>query len=65
MTLKNDAKLEEEPTLGSKNGMSNFVNFNASSSKSENLHSDVLLQNSTDELFVITQKNDMQNLQRN
>ena len=36
MTLNNDAKFEEKLTLGSKNDMSNFVNFNASSGKSQN-----------------------------
>ena len=39
MTLKGDKKL----ALGSKNDMRNLVNFSASSGKSENLHSDVLL----------------------
>ena len=43
MTLKSYAKLEEKLTLGSKNGMRNLVNFNASSGKSGNLHFDVLL----------------------
>ena len=43
MTLKSDAMLEEKLTLGSKNGMKNLVNFNASSCKSGNLHFDVLL----------------------
>ena len=42
MTLKSDAKFEEKLTLGSKNGMRNLVNFNASSGKSKNLHFDVL-----------------------
>ena len=42
MTLKSDAKLEEKLTLGSKNDMRDSVNFNASSSKSGNLHFDVL-----------------------
>ena len=42
MTLKSDAKFEEQLTLGSKNDMKNFVNFNASSGKSENLHFYVL-----------------------
>ena len=40
---KSDAKFEEKLTLGFNNDMSNLVNFNASSSKSENLHFDVLL----------------------
>ena len=43
MTLKSDAKLDEKLTLGSKNDMRNLVNFNVSRSKSENMHSDVLL----------------------
>ena len=43
MTLKGDARFEEKLTLDSKNDMRNLVNFNASSSKSENLHFDVLL----------------------
>ena len=38
MALKSDAKFEEKLTLGSKNCMRNLVNFNAGSSKSENLH---------------------------
>ena len=37
MTLKSDAKFEEKLTLGSKNGMRNLVNFNASSRRSENV----------------------------
>ena len=43
MKLKSDAKFEEKLTLGLKNDMRNLVNFNVSSSKSESLHSDVLL----------------------
>ena len=43
MTLKSDAKFEEKLALGSKNGMRNLVNFNASSSKSENFNFAVLL----------------------
>ena len=43
MTLKSDAKFEEKLALGSKNDMTNFVNFNATSDKSENLHFDMLL----------------------
>ena len=65
MTLKSDAKFEEKLALGSKNDMRNLVNFNASSGKSENLHFDVtfvesicLSQKSTEELHVITLKND-------
>ena len=68
MTLKSDAKFEEKLTLGSKNDITNLVNFNANSSKSENLHFDVLLllkvyyvwaKKSTKELCVITLKNDV------
>ena len=43
MILRSDAKFEEKLALGSKNDMKNFVNFNASSGKSENLHLDMLL----------------------
>ena len=43
MTLKSGAKFDEKLTLGFKNDMRNLVNFNASSSKSGNLHFDVLL----------------------
>ena len=41
MTVEIDGKFEEK--LGSKNDMTNVVNFNVSSGKSENLHFDVLL----------------------
>ena len=43
MTLKGDAKFEENLTLGSKNDMRNFMKFNASSGTSGNSHFDVLL----------------------
>ena len=43
MILKSDAKLVEKLTLGFKNDKRNFVNLNASSGKSENLHFNVLL----------------------
>ena len=43
MTLMSDTKFEEKLALGSKNDMTNLVNFNLSSSKSENLHFNVLL----------------------
>ena len=43
MTVESDAKFEETLALGFKNDMKNLVNFNASSSKSENLHFVVLL----------------------
>ena len=36
MTLKGDIKFEEKLSLGSKNDMTNLLNFNASSGKSEN-----------------------------
>ena len=42
MTLKSYAKFYEKLTLSSKNKIRDFVNFNMSSGKSENLHSDVL-----------------------
>ena len=42
MTLISDAKFEGKLALGSKNNMTNLVNFNASSGKSENLHFNVL-----------------------
>ena len=42
MTLKSDAKYEEKLALGSENGMTNLVNFNASNDKFETLHFDVL-----------------------
>ena len=43
VTLKIDVKFEEKLTLGSKNDMKKWVNFNATSGKSKNLHLDVLL----------------------
>ena len=43
MTLMSDAKFEEKFALGSKNDMTNLVNFNMNSGKSENLHFNVLL----------------------
>ena len=43
MTLKIDARFEKKLTLGSKNDLRNLVNFNAISSKSENLHFNELL----------------------
>ena len=43
MTLKGDAKFKGKLTHGLKNGISNLVNFHASSRKSENLPSDGLL----------------------
>ena len=41
MTMKSDAKFEEKLTLGSKNDIRNLVNFNVSSDKSENRHSNM------------------------
>ena len=43
MTLVSAAKLEENCLLVSKNDMTNLVNFNASSAKSENWNFDALL----------------------
>ena len=43
MALKSDAKFEEKLALGSKIDMTNLVNFNATSGKSENMHFDVQL----------------------
>ena len=43
MTLKSDAKFGEKLALGSKFDMTNLVNFNATSGKSENMHFDVQL----------------------
>ena len=43
MTLESDANFEEKLALGFKNNMTDLVNFNGSSGKSENLHFDVLL----------------------
>ena len=43
MSLKSDAKFEENLTLPSKNDMMNLVAFNADSGNSESLHFDVLL----------------------
>ena len=43
MAVESDAKFEEKLALGFKNDMTNLVNFNANSGKSENLHFDALL----------------------
>ena len=43
MTVESEAKFEEKLALGLKNDMTNLVNFNANSGKSENLHLDALL----------------------
>ena len=43
MTVESDGKFEEKLSLGFKNDMTNGVNFNGSSGKSENLLFDVLL----------------------
>ena len=42
MTLKSDTRFEKKLTLGSKNDMTNLVNFDASSGKSKNLHFNML-----------------------
>ena len=43
MTLKKGPNFEEKLTFCLKNDTRNFVNFNASSGKSENLHFDGLI----------------------
>ena len=43
MRVESDAKFEEKLALGFKNDMTNLVNFNAISGKSENLDFDLLL----------------------
>ena len=43
MKVESDAKFEEKLALDFKNDMTNLVNFNSGSGKSENLHFDVLL----------------------
>ena len=67
MRVESDAKFEEKLAVGFKNDMTNLVNFNASSGKSENLHFDVLLLSiayikfqlkSAEELSLMTLKSD-------
>ena len=62
MTLNSDLKFEEKLTLGSENDMRNLVKSNVSNSKSENLtFVEIVLyltQKGTQELCVITLKND-------
>ena len=58
MKLKSHAKFEEKLTLNSENNMRNLVNFDVSSSKSENLHFDV-------PLLLITYEVSAKNLQKN
>ena len=43
MALISDAKFEEKLAFSCKSDITNLVNFNTSSGKHENLHSDVLL----------------------
>ena len=43
MTVMSNAKFEEKLALGSKNDMTNLVNFNMSSGKFENFHFDEVL----------------------
>ena len=43
MSLKSDAKFEENLTLNSKTDMRNLVNFNVSSDKTKNLDFNMLL----------------------
>ena len=47
MTLKSDTKFDEKLSLGSKNDMRNWMNFNVSSRKSENLQFDANFVEST------------------
>ena len=47
MTLKRDAKFKGKLTCGVKNDVRNFVNFHASSQKSENLHFNGLVLSNT------------------
>ena len=62
MALKRDAKFEEKLTLGSKSVMSNLINFNAGSGKSENFHFDgPLLSNVMFELNKIQRSSDVKN----
>ena len=42
MTLMSDKKFEEKMAFSSKNDMTNLIDFNMSSGKSENLHFNVL-----------------------
>ena len=62
MTLNSDLKFEEKLTLGSENDMRNLVKSNVSNSKSENLTLVAIVlyltQKGTQELCVITLKND-------
>ena len=62
MTLRSDTKFEEKLTLGSKTNMRNLVNFNASSSKSENLHLMYYFCRKYIMFMFYTLKNDMRNL---
>ena len=66
MTLKGDAKFKGKLTCGLKNDIRNFVNFHASSRKSQNLHFDWMLlskackdlEKNTEELCFMTMKSD-------
>ena len=59
MTLKSDTKFEEKLTLGSKNDIMKWVNFNASSGKSKNVHIDeVLLLSIAFKVSLMTLKKD-------
>ena len=58
MRVESDAKFEGKLVLGFTNDMTNSVNFNASSGKSENLHFDVLL------LSIIYKKFQLKKLQK-
>ena len=56
MTVESGAKFEEKLALGLKNGMTNLVNFNASSGKSQNLHFDALLLSITNIKFQLKKR---------
>ena len=56
MTVKGDAKFKGKLTRGLKNDIKNFVKFNSSSQKSENLHKKIW--KSTKELYLVTLKSD-------
>ena len=52
MSLKSDAKFEENLTLNSKTDMRNLVNFNASSDKTKNLDFNMLLFSKVDYVWA-------------
>ena len=52
MSLKSDAKFEENLTVNSKTDMRNLVNFNASSDKTKNLDFNMLLFSKVDYVWA-------------